>query len=203
MRDVQLMLAALDDMEAETPTIVAGDLNAVRWERTFRRAMRILPVTWNRPWAMTVGVHHSNSREADMRILTSLAALSVAFAGSAAAQVTAPDTDIVLVAPEVEVEGYQPYDYEADANLEDTLDDADVYSSITSEDIGEVDDVHAGATADDTFLELEIGGFLDIGDKDIAVPLDQVSIYRGADDDYRVYIEATEEQLEDYPEFDD
>lgn len=137
-----------------------------------------------------------------MRLLTSLAALSVAFVGTAAAQ-EVPETDIVLVAPTVEVEGYGPYDYEADPTLEQTLDDADVYSSITNEDIGEVDDVHAGVGADDTFLELEVGGFLDIGDKDIAVPLDQVSIYRGQDDDYRVYIEATEEQLEDYPEYED
>ncbi len=138
-----------------------------------------------------------------MRFLTTLAALSVACAGSAAAQSDAPETEIIFVAPVVEVEGYTPYDYSADANLEETLDDADVYSSITGEDIGEVDDVHMGAGAGDTILELEIGGFLDIGDKDIAVPLDQVSIYRGEDGDYRVYIEATEEQLEDYPEFDD
>lgn len=136
-----------------------------------------------------------------MRFITTLAAVSVAFAGSAAAQ-DAADTDIIFVAPTAEVEGYAPYDYAADATLEETLDDADVYSSITGEDIGEVDDVHMGAGADDTFLELEIGGFLDIGDKDIAVPLNQVSIYRGEDDEYRVYIEATEEQLEDYPEFD-
>lgn len=137
-----------------------------------------------------------------MRYLTTLAAFSLAFAGSATAQ-DAPETDIVFVAPTVEVEGYEPYDYEADATLEDTLDDADVYSSITNEDIGEVDDVHAGIGPNGTYLELEIGGFLDIGDKDIAVPIDQVSIYRGVDDDYRVYIEATEEQLEDYPEYED
>ncbi len=137
-----------------------------------------------------------------MRIPTILAVLSVAYAGSAAAQVAVPATDVVLTAPVIEVDGYQPYDYAADTALAATLDDADVYSSITGEDIGEVDDVHMGAGADSTYLELEIGGFLDIGDKDIAVPLNQVSIYRGADD-YRVYIAATEEQLEAYPEFDD
>ncbi|MCF6369890.1 PRC-barrel domain-containing protein [Rhizobium halophilum] len=105
--------------------------------------------------------------------------------------------------PTVEVDGYQPYDYAADTTLEATLDDADVYSSITGEDIGEVDDVHTDAATNRTYLELEIGGFLDIGDKDVAVPIDQVSIYRGADDDYRVYIAATEEQVKAYPEFND
>ncbi|MFN7023649.1 MAG: PRC-barrel domain-containing protein [Pseudorhizobium sp.] len=137
-----------------------------------------------------------------MKFLPTLIGFSMAFAGSAAAQVTVPETDIVLVAPSVEVEGYEPFDYAADPNLEVTLDDADVYSSITGEDIGEVDDVHTIAATGQTHLELEIGGFLDIGDKDVAVPLDQVSIYRGTDG-YRVYIAATEEQLESYPEFND
>ena len=41
MRDAQLVLAALRASEAETPTVVAGDFNAVPWERTFRRTMRI------------------------------------------------------------------------------------------------------------------------------------------------------------------
>lgn len=136
-----------------------------------------------------------------MRLIVPLAALSLACAGSAAAQVTMPETDVVLVAPTVEVEGYEPYDYAADTTLEVTLDDADVYSSITGEDIGEVDDVHMGAGGG-TYVELEIGGFLDIGDKDIAVPIDQVSIYRSGDE-YRVYIEATEEQLEALPEYED
>lgn len=137
-----------------------------------------------------------------MRHLSTLAALSMAFAGSAVAQVAVPTTDLVFVPPEMEVNGYEPYDYAADTTLDVTLDDADVYSSVTGEDIGEVDNVHMDAASGVTYLELEIGGFLDIGDKDIAVPLDQVSIYRGADD-YRVYIAATEEQLELYPEFDD
>ena len=137
-----------------------------------------------------------------MRYFPTLAALSMAFAGSAVAQITVPETDVVLAAPAVEVEGYERYDYAADTTLDVTLDDADVYSSVTGEDIGEVDDVHMDAGTGRTYLELEIGGFLDIGDKDIAVPLEQVSIYRGGDE-YRVYIAATEEQLKSYPEFDD
>lgn len=41
MRDAQLMLTALDARGSETPVVVAGDFNAVPWERTFRRTMRI------------------------------------------------------------------------------------------------------------------------------------------------------------------
>lgn len=41
MRDAHLMMAALEARGSKFPSIVAGDLNAVPWERTVRRAMRI------------------------------------------------------------------------------------------------------------------------------------------------------------------
>ena len=134
-----------------------------------------------------------------MRLPIAIATLSVSIV-AAQAQIIVPETDIILVAPSVESDGYAPSDYAADTSLAETLDDADVYSSITGKDIGEVDDVHAGAGG--TILELEIGGFLDIGDKDIAIPIDQVSIYRNSDE-YRVYVAATEDQLKQYPEYED
>lgn len=136
-----------------------------------------------------------------MRTMTAIAALSVGLALPAAAQqaqdVTVPETDIIFTAPEVEVEGYEVVDIEGMTVTE--LEDEGVFSSLTNERIGEVDDVYTDPDTGKTWLGLEIGGFLDIGDKDITVPLDQVSVYRG--DDYRVYIEATEEQIEAYPEY--
>ncbi len=113
--------------------------------------------------------------------------------------VTAPETDIVFVAPVTPVEGYERYDYSGDqATLED-LEGEGVFSSITNERIGGVDDVIVGVGDAPTYLRMSIGGLWDIGDRDIIVPIDQVSIYRG--DDWRVYIEATEEQVEAYPEY--
>lgn len=41
MRDAQLLIAGLDAAEAAGPVVLAGDLNAVPWERTFRRMMRL------------------------------------------------------------------------------------------------------------------------------------------------------------------
>lgn len=143
-----------------------------------------------------------------MRTFTALAALSLAFAvpaapaaAQSAADITVPETNVVFVAPTVDVDGYTPYDYENDETLNETLEDADVYSSITLEEIGNVDDVFLGVGDVPTYLKLDIGGWLDIGDRDIVVPLDQVSVYSGTDD-FRIYIEATEEQIEDYPEYD-
>ena len=41
MRDAHLMMAAFEARGSDLPAIVVGDLNAVPWERTVRRAMRI------------------------------------------------------------------------------------------------------------------------------------------------------------------
>lgn len=41
MRDAHILATALAVRDGEAPAVVAGDLNAVPWERTLRRAMRI------------------------------------------------------------------------------------------------------------------------------------------------------------------
>lgn len=41
MRDATLLAAALEATGSDEPSILAGDLNAVPWEGTFRRAMRL------------------------------------------------------------------------------------------------------------------------------------------------------------------
>jgi hypothetical protein len=134
-----------------------------------------------------------------MRTMTAIAALSIGLVVPAAAQ-DVPETDIVFTAPEIEVEGYEIVDVDTDEMIIEALEDEAVYSSITNERIGEVDEVYTDTAAGETYIGMEIGGWLDIGDKDIAVPMDQVTIYRG--EDYRVYVDATEEQIEDYPEYD-
>jgi endonuclease/exonuclease/phosphatase (EEP) superfamily protein YafD len=40
-RDAQILMAALEARDAPHPTVVAGDLNAVPWERVVRRALRV------------------------------------------------------------------------------------------------------------------------------------------------------------------
>lgn len=113
--------------------------------------------------------------------------------------VSIPPTDIVFPVPTVIHEGYEPVDVRdgaADYNAE--LDDAALFSSITGEEIGEVDGL-VGA-GESLYVELEVGGnFLGLGEKEIVVPVEQLSVTRG-EDGYRVYITATEEQLEEYPE---
>lgn len=114
----------------------------------------------------------------------------------AAAADNVPETDITFEVPTVEMDGYASVDMN-DFDTQDLEGEA-VWSSVTNERIGDVGEV-VRAQDGTIYIEMDIGGFLDIGDKDIVVPLDQVAIYSG--DDVRVYIAATEEQLEAYPEY--
>ncbi|WP_420394114.1 PRC-barrel domain-containing protein [Acuticoccus sp.] len=137
-----------------------------------------------------------------MRIVTATVLACAFVSAPAVAQetVVVPETDIMLTAPTVEVGGYERVDVVAQPLGEDEIEDAEVWSTVTNENIGSVDDMTTD-TAGTTYLELEIGGFLGIGDKEIIVPLDQVAVYRG--EDVRVYIDATEEELEAYPTYED
>ena len=104
----------------------------------------------------------------------------------------------LVVDPNYTVEGYTMMTGEMTA---DDLDDVSLYSTISGEEIGEIEDVLI-QDGKITGYVLEVGGFLDIGDAEVAVKADQVMMMRNADGDLRAYVNATEEQLEDYPKYD-
>lgn len=126
--------------------------------------------------------------------------LATVFAFGTALPVAADDgfttSDVNFEVPTMDIDGYTPLS----RDLYDTqdLEGEAVWSSVTNERIGDVYNVVRGNDGT-TYIQMEIGGFLDIGDKDIAVPLDEVAIYSG--EDVRVYLNATEEQLEAFPAY--
>jgi putative membrane protein len=67
------------------------------------------------------------------------------------------------------------------------------------DEVAEIEDVVIGQ-GDQYFAILSVGGFLGIGDKKVAVPLDQLQL--GEDEAYLMSAE-TEEQLEQLPEYDE
>lgn len=78
------------------------------------------------------------------------------------------------------------------------LDDASIYDS-TGERIGELDDVLMGPDSGNMAVSLDVGGFLGIGEKDVVLPMGDLS--RTADGD--IMIDMTKEQLEALPEYED
>ena len=101
------------------------------------------------------------------------------------------------------VEGYERYDGTYDGLLDEgAVEEAKLFSAVTGEEIGEVEDT-ISENGVVTALILDIGGFLGLGEHTITVRPDQVSYVRdpGVLADVRVYINATEEQLKEYPSY--
>jgi sporulation protein YlmC with PRC-barrel domain len=105
-------------------------------------------------------------------------------------------------APMVERDGWRQANDDEIAGLNaEALDDVDVYG-VDDEEIGEIDDVVMGENGRIESLIVEVGGFLGIGEKDVAVPLDEVRLLKEQNgDNWRAYIDTTEEKLESMPEY--
>jgi hypothetical protein len=98
-------------------------------------------------------------------------------------------------APDVEREGYQRA--EVGELSVDSLIGSNCMTSTTT--ISEVDDVIVNGEVSVQYVVVDVGGFLGIGTHTVALGLDELTILH--DDgwsDLRVYVEATEEQLEEH-----
>ncbi len=110
----------------------------------------------------------------------------------------------LLPRPEVEREGYAAVDAEMiSAMTADDLEDAPVYGA-DDEKVGEIDEL---LISDDGKIErvvINVGGFLGLGEKPVAVTFDELQILKDEDgDDVRIYIDSTEERLESQPKYEE
>lgn len=79
----------------------------------------------------------------------------------------------------------------------DQVEEGSVYDS-TGERIGEVDDVLIGADGSSMAVSLDVGGFIGIGEKDVVIPVDDLSPTENG-----FSVNMTREQLEALPEYED
>ncbi|WP_074445754.1 PRC-barrel domain-containing protein [Saliniramus fredricksonii] len=103
----------------------------------------------------------------------------------------------MFTAPDLQREGYGRA--EADNFSVDELLGANVYD-VNDEDVGNVDDVMAGADNQLEYVVVDVGGFLGLGEHTVAIGLDEVTILHDDADDLRLYVDVTEEALNEMPE---
>jgi hypothetical protein len=110
----------------------------------------------------------------------------------------------MLPRPAVTREGYAEVETDAvrqltSEDLEGTL----VYGA-DDESVGEIDSLIIGPDATVEGVVINVGGFLGLGEKPVAVTFDELQILRQeGGDDLRIYIDSTEERLEAQPEYND
>lgn len=105
----------------------------------------------------------------------------------------------LLVKPAIERDGYASVVRE-DLTTDD-LTGARVYGP-GDEDVGEVSELILTEDGKLDRAVIDVGGFLGMGERPVAVTLDELEIVRADDGgDLRVYIDSTEEALEQQPEY--
>ena len=82
----------------------------------------------------------------------------------------------------------------------DMLQGMKVYGT-NDEDVGDVGTVIVTASGEVQALVMEVGGFLGLGQRQVQVPVDMVTILSDGNGDIRVYVDATEDKLKKMPAY--
>jgi sporulation protein YlmC with PRC-barrel domain len=112
----------------------------------------------------------------------------------------APAADVDVAPMAMPREGYAAV--EVDALTAENLDDATVIGP-TGEDIAEVSDILLTADGQVDALLVDFGGFLGLGQKTVAVGMDNLEFAANENGDLVIYTDFTREQLEAAPEYDE
>jgi len=89
----------------------------------------------------------------------------------------------------------------ADAVLASQFMGQAVYTA-ANENIGEINDLIMNKELDNIVAIVGVGGFLGIGEKDVAIPINDINVIKDTDNALRLTITASKEQLEALPAFD-
>ncbi|HUQ36283.1 MAG TPA: PRC-barrel domain-containing protein [Aestuariivirga sp.] len=89
----------------------------------------------------------------------------------------------------------------ADAVLASQFMGQAVYTA-ANENIGEINDLIMNKELDNIVAVVGVGGFLGIGERDVAIPISDIKVIKDADNSLRLTITASKEQLEALPAFD-
>jgi sporulation protein YlmC with PRC-barrel domain len=76
-----------------------------------------------------------------------------------------------------------------------------VYTA-ANENVGEINDLIMNKDLDTIVAVVGVGGFLGIGQKNVAIPIDDITVVKDTDNTMRLTINETKEHLEALPDFD-
>lgn len=76
-----------------------------------------------------------------------------------------------------------------------------VYST-SNENVGEINDIVMSRDLNNIVAIIGVGGFLGIGEKDVAIPIDEITVVKDENNNLKLTTAATKEQLEAAPVFD-
>jgi len=114
------------------------------------------------------------------------------------------DTDAATTRPLLERPNVQREGYAEVTEVDELTSDALVGQAVYGENddsVGEIGNLLLDDAGNVDRAVINVGGFLGLGEKPIAVTFDELQILRDGGGDLRVYIDSTEEGLEEQPEY--
>lgn len=117
---------------------------------------------------------------------------------------TAMSNESALVRPMMERDGYAEIEpVEVEQLTAEKIQGSYVYGE-NDETVGEIGSLLMNDDGKVSQAVINVGGFLGLGEKPVAVSFEKIQILKGVDgDDYRFYIDSTQEKLEALPEYED
>jgi sporulation protein YlmC with PRC-barrel domain len=110
------------------------------------------------------------------------------------------DQDTVAESAEPAAEGTAAYELATQDLTAEELIGTPVYGA-DEENLGEVGDVVFGSGGEIEAVVIDVGGFLGIGEKPVAVQFDSLNVQKDVNGEARLMIQATQEQLENAPTY--
>lgn len=122
--------------------------------------------------------------------------------GQDSAALNSDMTNSDLLRPNMSYEGYTDVDMaEASQLTADEIQGAYVYGA-NDETVGEIGALLMSDDGKISDAVINVGGFLGLGEKPVAVNFEQIQVLKNVDgDEYRFYIDSTKEKLEALPEY--
>lgn len=92
--------------------------------------------------------------------------------------------------------------YSVDVGIEQATFDGATYTDIDTEweDVGDIDDLVLDTSGQLVAIVAEIGGFLDIGDRHVLLPVTDVALVPGEDGKYSYVTRLSQDELSQLPE---
>lgn len=113
-------------------------------------------------------------------------------------------TDTMVATPDMTAPAMAMDGYTTVANMDVTAEEltgVKVYGPDDSS-VGEIGDLVVGTDGMITEVIVDVGGFLGLGEKPVALPFDSIQIMKMTDgDDMRAYVSMTEDQLKELPKY--
>lgn len=184
--------AAMTDAAADS-TIAEGGISDDQPPVTAAPANGTATATTEQPAAATEGKAATSAQAG------SDAMEATGTEGAITTEATDVATTTTETSPAIARDGYSTVTREA--LTAETLTSAPVYDSRDAR-IGEIADLVLNESGQVTQVVFDVGGFLGMGEKRVALPIDEVNILRQTDgSEIRVYVSETEDQLKQMPTY--